>query len=592
MIVITATTRLARELRREYDREQMAAGLTSWPTANILPWAAWLSELWAAWLYSGQSTQGMRLLRPSEERAIWEDIVGSGEGTGLLQVAPTADAVLDAWNLLCEWNLSMDAAEWSDSTDSEAFHQWAIEFQLRCQKNAWLSGALLAGFVADRIQDGTLAVPDGIELAGFLELTPVRKRLLDSLAGRGVEVRELRVPDTTGETVRVALIDTDREIRAAARWSGRILESDPEALSPDFRIGVIVPDLGRCRSRVERLFAEEFHPGSRLQPDLDPRRLFNVSLGLPLSEYPIIATAFLILKMHPQDMPGIPIEAVGRLLRSPFIRGSDGAGSEWTRRALLDGALRLLREPEVSLAEVIGMAEEDSVPHHCPELVLQLRAWGEAWAALPPSQAPSDWAASLSGLLAAIGWPGDGSLTSADYQTMAVWNELLSELAGLDGVTGRIRLETAVGMLQRLAASRQFQPESDPAPVQILGVFEASGLEFDRLWLMGMHDGAWPGSAGPYPFLPFRLQRRFNLPRSSPDRELEFTPLLTAKLLASSPNIVVSYPEREDDSDLRVSPLFRSLPEVEAGDLELLGSDRYVEQLWTSSLTESLAARG
>ena len=594
MTVITATTRLARELRAEYDREQLAAGHSSWPTANILPWAAWLSELWDSWLYSGQGAGGLRLLRPSEERAIWENIVSSGEGSELLQVAPTADAALDSWNLLSEWDLSMDAAEWDDSTDSEAFYQWALEFQLRCQENAWVSGAQLAGFMTDRIEEGTVSVPDGIEWVGFMESTPVQKRLLDSLARRGVEVAERSVPDSMGDTVRVALIDSDREILAAARWSRRVLESDPEALSPDFRIGVIVPDLGRCRSKVERLFAEEFHPGGRLRPDLDSRRLFNLSLGLPLSEYPIIEAALLILKTQPQDMPGMPIEVVGRLLRSPFIHGAYAADAalaakaEWTGRGLLDGALRRLREPEVSFTDVIGMAEQDSAPHYCPGLASQLRAWEETWKALAPTEAPSDWAASLSHLLAAIGWPGDGSFTSAEYQTMTVWNEVLSEFAGLDRVAGRIRLEVAVGMLGRLTDSRQFQPESDPAPVQIMGVFEALGLRFDRLWMMGMHDGAWPGSTGPDPFLPFRLQRQFDLPRSSPERELEFTRRLTAMLLASSPKIVVSYPEREDDSDLRVSPLFDSFAEIETRDLGLIGSDRHVDRIWMSSLMESL----
>ncbi len=590
MTVITATIRLARELRQDSDRGQMAAGHLSWPTPRILPWGAWLSDLWNTWLYS-RPARKLRLLRESEERVIWEDIVGSGQGSALLQLGPTADAAIEAWNLLGHWNLSMDAAEWSDSTDSEAFHGWAVEFQRRCQRNHWLSGADLARFLADQVEAEMVPVPDAIEMAGFLELTPVQKKLIDALASRGVEISERRFPNSGGDAVRVGLINSDREIRAAAAWCRRILESDPEAGSAVFRIGVIVPDLGRCRSSVERLFAEEFHPGSSLRADHDSRRLFNLSLGIPLGEYPIVEAAFRILDIHPGVLP---IEAVGRLLRSPFVRGtgtvngSDDSGGEWTRRALLDGVLRSQGEPGVSIAEVIAMAESGSDLHHCPQLASQLRAWLKIWTDLEPTQAPSDWAAVFSRLLAAIGWPGDGPLTSAQYQTMTAWTEQLSEFAGLDRVTGRISSDSAAGMLHRLARSRQFQPESDPAPVQVLGVFEASGLRFDRLWIMGMHDGAWPVSAGPDPFVPFRLQRQFDLPRSSPARGLEFTRGLTARLLASSASIVVSYPEREDDSDLRVSPMFQTLQEVAAEDLGLRGSDSYVERLRVSSLMEIL----
>ena len=242
----------------------------------------------------------------------------------------------------------------------------------------------------------------------------------------------------------------------------------------------------------------------------------------------------------------------------------------------------------MSLADIIKMASRDDVLYRCPMLSSRLRSWSEARRSLRASQRPSDWAPALSRVLQAIGWPGDRSLNSSEYQTLEVWNELLSELAGLDSVTGRVPLDTAVGMLRRLASSRQFQPESEPAPVQILGVFESSGLRFDRLWIMGMHDNAWPAAPAPDPFLPFRLQRRFNLPRCSPDRELEFTQVLTTRLLASAPTIVVSYPQREDDSDLRVSPLFRALPEVEVSDLGLLASARYVEQLHGSSRMETL----
>ncbi len=585
MTLITATTRLSRELRQEYDRAQVTAGRSSWPTAHILPFTAWLSEVWDDWLYEGRAENDLRLLRPSEERVIWEDIVRSQADNLLLEVPATAGAALDAWNLRCAWNLPLDASEWTDSADSETFQVWAREFARRLSVNGWLSGAELPAFIADRIDEGTLPVPERVEIAGFLEPTPVQKRLFDSLTRRGTEVEERKVPDSTHDAVRVGMIDGDREIRAAAEWARRILETDAEAAASEFRIGIIVPDLGRCRTQIERVLAEEFHPRGHLRPELDPRRLFNISLGPPLNEYPLIEATFLILGTDPQE---IPIEAAGRLLRSPFIQG---ANEELTNRSLLDGVLRYFREPAVSLTDILGMAEKDDVPYRCPKLAAQLRMWLEWRKDLESPQIPSDWAPALSRLLQAIGWPGDGGLNSAQYQTTAAWNELLSEFAGLDSVAGRVRLPAAVGMLRHLAASRQFQPESDPAPVQILGVFEASGLQFDRLWIMGMHDGAWPASTGPDPFLPFRLQRRFDLPRSSPDRELEFTEALTARLLASAPAVVVSYPQRADDSDLRVSPLFSRLSEISTDDLGLLSPVRHVEQVLESSRLETLEDR-
>ena len=582
MTQITATTRLARELRYQYDQQQVAAGLSTWAAPDILPFAAWLRRLWTDGIYAGRSAEVPRLLRGSEERTMWEDIVGNQADSVLLEVAGTAEAAMNAWRLLCEWEVPLDSPEWGDSADSEVFQSWARQFRCRCDHKAWVSEAELAGSVASRIEAGTLSLPETVEVAGFLELTPVQQRVFNALSQRGVDVVGRPVPERVGEAVRIGLIDADREVRAAACWARRILETDPEAAVPDFRIGVIVADLERRRSRVEGIFAEECHPGYWLRPEMDRRRLFNISLGLPLTDYPIIAAAFRFLDVEPQQ---IRIEDAGRLLRSPFIARAD---VEWSSRALLDGALCAMREPLVSLNDLMHFAGTEGEPFGCPGLVEILGRWGTERESLNSLQLPSDWAASVSRLLAMVGWPGDRGLNSAEFQSIEVWNEVLSELAGLDGVLGRVRFERAIGMLRTLATARLFQPESEAAPIQILGVFEASGLRFDRLWIMGMHDLAWPGSTGPEPFLPLRLQRRLNLPRCSPERELAYTQVLTARLLASAPQIVVSHPDREADSDLRVSPLFSGLTQVSADALEVTATVRYLERLQASSRMETI----
>ena len=580
MTVITANLRLARELQREYDHEQEAAGRAFWPTPGILPLSAWLSEMWKEWLFSGQAETAARLLRPAEERAIWEYIIRSKTQNELLEVPKTAESALASWNLLCAWNLPLDAPDWKDQEDSETFLDWVEEFRHRCRRNGWLSGAELPAFVADLIERGDLPVLKQVEFAGFLEPVPDQQRLFDSLAERGTEVRQREFPDTAGKAVLLSLADAAREIGAAAEWARGILESEPEAADPDFRIGVVVPDLDGRRSQVERIFGETLHPRTRARQDLDPRRLFNISLGLPASECPIIETALLLLGTDPRN---IPIENAGRLLRSPFLQGSD---EELTGRALLDVELRSMGEPYVSLRDVIRLARGGNGTRQCPKLASQLATWMEQHQALQTSRMPSDWPPALSRFLQAVGWPGDRGIDSAEYQTLEVWRELLSELAGLDRVCGNISLGAAVGMLRRLGSARQFQPESEPAPVQILGLLEASGLRFDRLWIMGMHDNAWPAAPSPDPFLPFSLQRRFNLPRSSPDRELEFAGTLTDRLLSSAPTVIASYPRREGDSDLRLSPLLTALPEAVEADLGLSASVGYPELLRRSSRME------
>ena len=87
----------------------------------------------------------------------------------------------------------------------------------------------------------------------------------------------------------------------------------------------------------------------------------------------------------------------------------------------------------------------------------------------------------------------------------------------------------AVTLLADLAGEAIFQPETAEMPVQILEALQAAGSHFDALWVMGMTDSAWPAPAKPNPFLPRALQREFDLPHATPERELRFTTPVWAK---------------------------------------------------------------
>ena len=585
MILITATTRLAREFRRQHDQSQIAAGHSTWPAASVLPYSAWLSQLWQGWLYSGNAIPSPpKLLRLAEERGIWEDIIRSSPaGNELLQIGATAGAAIDAWSLACAWHVPLGAAEWNDTADTEAFRGWVVEFLERTEANNWLSGPQLAGVIIEKIQDGGIEVPGEIELAGFVDFTPEQDLVFRTLKDCGCEIRKRAPvrPDDHASAHRARWLDQDAEVHAAAAWARQILEGlGADHVTGHIPVGFIVPDLAAYRSRIERVFTEAFHPGTQMSPERDAERVFNISLGPALADYPIIEAAFLILGTNPES---VPVDAAGRLIRSPFIAG---ASTERTPRGLLDAALRGLREPVVRADDIRTLATKDDSPHACPELAASLDRWLDALSGIESPQMPSDWAATLARLLNSIGWPGEGTLSGAEYQTALAWRKVLAEFASVDGSSGPVGRHEAIERLRRLAADRQFQPESEPAPIQVLGVFEASGLEFDHLWIMGVHDGAWPGPPRGNPFVPLRLGRQLGMPGSSPAIALDNARLLTAKMLGSSPQVIVSYPGHEGDSELRPSPLFSALPEARADELGIPVHTPYVESLRSGSAIE------
>jgi probable DNA repair protein len=582
---VTATNRLARELAWLHDREQMARGLSAWPSARTAPYGGWLAGLWKAWLLSSGSGRQLELLAPSAERLVWEEVIGGHGGHGgygranrrngdlaealdvfgVFDTRATAGVAMEAWSLLSEWDLPIDdpdaALEWSDTPDTETFLAWVRDFRQRLGARGWITASQLPRFIGERLDALEIAISGPVEFSGFLDRTPARAFLVEALERAGVRTIESfpgAIDRSNAGASAVRALDEADEVRLAARWARRELERvmAEGVPSPAGRVpvGIVVPELSRYRSRLERVLTETFHPETRLDPGADPHRAFNLSLGPAFADHPAVAAALRVLGCRPDR---IGLEDAGALLRSPFLRGGR---SESSPRAAIDRKLGERREPEVAASHILRLARESAAP--LPELIRALTLWSREYTDPVPDPAPSRWASTFSSILGALGWPGDSPIPSALYQTVAAWEELLREFSGLDVVAGRMDRSRAVRVLGRMAAERQFQVEGERAPVQVLGILEAIGMRFDRLWVMGADDTAWPRRAAPNPFLPVVLQKRFGLPRSSPEIELETARTIENALLGSARRTLVSFPGRSGDVECRPCLFASALPEV------------------------------
>jgi probable DNA repair protein len=146
----------------------------------------------------------------------------------------------------------------------------------------------------------------------------------------------------------------------------------------------------------------------------------------------------------------------------------------------------------------------------------------------------------------------------------------------------------ALALLRRLASETLFQPRSGDAPVQVLGLYEANGLNFDHLWVMGLHGSAWPDAARPDPFLPLSLQREHGLPHCDPERERAWAEQMTMDLAASAPSVIFSHPGREGTEELLCSPLIEDFESVDATLLEAAAFESWGQSIRRSGTLESV----
>ncbi|MFA9459216.1 PD-(D/E)XK nuclease family protein [Thiohalorhabdus sp. Cl-TMA] len=561
--VLSATNRLARTLRRAYQQRQLEAGRAAWPSPDALPWEAWLQRCWTD-ARDFAALPGM-LLGPGQELTLWEAVMAAdAELPEGFRVAGTAPLVQEAWTLVHQWRLDQaagpgDSQEAAASVDASAFRRWRGAFERRLARGGWITRAQLPDRLAAAFREGALPPPRRLVLAGFDERSPQQAHLLDVLEALGTEVAGAPEPRPGSESPAARLApypDRDAEIRAAAAWARHELEAGAEG-----PVGIVVPDLGEVRAPLERALLDTFHD-PLTHPERAPDELaFNLSLGQPLAEVPVLHAALSVLSLVVDELP---ITEAGALVRSPYLEASEaeaGARVRLDLRLRRRGGQGVDRSVVAQLAAATGAGGKPAA-HGCPRLAGALGRARRRLEALPAHRPPSAWAETFADLLGDLGWPGERTLDSVEFQAVGAWRErVLEPMAALDGVSGPVPLHEALRRLRRLAGEAVFQPRSNPeAPVQVLGILEAAGLEFDRLWLLGMHEGAWPQPPRPNPFLPRRLQRQQGLPRATPERELAFAERTMQRLLASAPVVVASYPERgARDEELQPSPLVAGL---------------------------------
>jgi len=548
-IVVTSNTRAARSLRQAYSELQVASGKSAWPTPDIVPWSAWLHRMWQEQIFRSPG-EFSALLNAHQEQVLWERIVSIDRGA--LDTTAVAAQCMRAWKLLHAYRIPRDAATFNRRADSSAFYRWSNFYSNLCSRNGWTDEARLL----DQIHQAAIEELTNRELAlwGFDALNSQQQSFIDVLTASGSRIHLLQIEAQPSTPVRIELDDATSELRLAAAWARERISEQPHS-----RVGIVVPDLEHVRPTVERLFLEALHPEAMTITGVERRRAFEISMGVPLPQVPIVDAAFSVLSLAAWPQP---LESVSRILRSPFL----GTEEELAGRALLDVFIRKKGATELSLPSLQNFAEQRS---GCGRFSFALKHLIAALSKLPGKLAPSRWGREIVELLTTAGWPGNRGESSAEHQARRAFADLLSGFARLDLVLDPLDLPSMVRALNRLADETIFQPENLGAPIQIVGLLESAGSEFDSLWIAGMHAAAWPPESSPSPFLPLDAQRTKSVPGSSPAERLQYAHLISGRLLRSAKSIVISSPRREGDVELTPSPLFVDFKCV---DEQLLGN--------------------
>ena len=543
-VVVTANRRLARELSLAWGNMQLAGGRTTWLTPAIFPWQGWLARL----LASADDPAAMRRrLDAAGSAMLWERCLARRMPEGVLGVNGVVRQAVTAWSRLCDWDVGVPALlSTASSEDEKAFAGAAADYVDLLETGNWTDGPGLAQHVLDAIEQGVIAPPSRVTMAGFDRRSPLADRLLETVSRRGCEVvlRDSPPPAATPEIA--GFEDARSEMRAAGAWARQVLEEDPAA-----RVAIVCAGLETTAERSVRCIREGLMPGWQLA-GATPLKALEVSYGRRLSDYPAVAAALRLLRWTARGLSGAELSP---LIMSPFfISGPEGS------RERLELSLRELPDREWTpdgFAQAFGGESTEPAGTGFAELVGQVREIAEhADSQLPPSACIGI----VDRLLADCGWPGDRSLDSVEYQLVNRWRELLNEFARLESVAPTLTLAEAIRRIEGLAADTLWQPEAEPGIVQVLGPLEAAGMSFDAVWIAGMDTGNWPPPSRPAPFISVELQRQRKMPDATPADTLDYARRTLRRLIGSAPRCVLGWSRVEDDTELIRSTLIDEFP--------------------------------
>ncbi len=572
-LVITANARAARALRGRYADQLERAGHRVWPAPRILDYDSWLQELWRELLLSG--SEDRLLLNSLQEHSLWLRIVTPAvRQRSLISSDGVAALAQEAYALLADYGVvdRIAGQPWGAAdSEVELFRQWARSFRAECSRKGWIARNDLPAALSRALDSGQLALPSMVGWLGFDRITAAQQQLIAAAERAGSEVRYLTRAAAGSRSWLYTAATAADELTACAQWCREQLER-----APGLRIGVVVPDLQRNRAEIERTFLRLLAPESlSVLAAPAPSLPFEFSLGAPLAHMPLPRSGLLMLRwlVHPLSQA-----EVSWLLLSGFLAEA-GSPADDLAMARCDAALReKALASEVSLQQWIRDAGRARIG-----LAQRLRQALERLRRESTSATPRNWCSLAQDLLDLAGWTGPRAADSVQFQTWTSWQRLLEQVASLDLTIGRVDFDAFLRTLEQAAAESIFAPESEEAPVQVSGVYESSGQQFDALWFLNADDTQWPPRGKPHPLLPVGLQREMSMPHASPEIGWQLATAVTGRVQGSAPACVFSYALQNETAELRCSPLLLDLPRSSFRDMASHTPGSYVPVIDTFS---------
>jgi len=549
-LILTVNQRMARTLLQEYSQWQLRHGNSVWEKPLVFTPAAW----WQRCLL--QNVASGSLLNHAQQQTIWRRIIRNDlkqRKYALLQVDATVKQALKAYAGLCDYLIDPDSSAspylyTAATPEEQAFKRWYSAYMEYCTSHSYMDPQRLGTYVQEQFSQGVFPPPAELWLVGFDEVAPQLRAFTQTLAQKGTQIVVPDIEHKNSFSEVYACADPIAELELVAHWAYT-------HIARGHSVGVIVPELERYQSSIERVFRQYETTYGTENIEL------NLSVGQPLSQYGVIQAALRLLQVEePLDL-----DEFGYLLRSPWFNGGQHQMDE---HAEAEAFLRTCARPRANIDTYTRLLRQKGYFHSGIESIC---ATLKHLVDIKERKAPTTWLETFSETLQKVGWPGDYPPDSQMYQVLRAWEEqILPLFASLTPVEPKMSRMEAARQLQRLCADSVFQAAARDKRLHIVGLLEGVALACDAVWVTGLHDQVLPSALNYNTFIPVAIQKHYAMPRASMEREMEFCTRLLQQLHALAPEVNFSYARCAEDGSVRGASPF--LPVAQSGTEQWLKS--------------------
>ncbi len=466
----------------------------------------------------------LQLLSPSQERALWEEVLQELSGT-TVPLDAHVEGLMAAAHRATQSTMSLSRSAVSE--EEQLLVRALTEVRSRCAARKLLSLRLAPPEALQFLRD----VPPPL-IAGEPRLSALQEALRTQLW----QATGLLAPDPSAPAAEPSLRrlpGLEDELSACARWCMERVRADSGA-----RLLVVSactePSLAVQGELLWRHLAGPGHGFGEVR-----RQVLAVEGGAPLTQISLIRDALLALQCLE---PALDTEQLYALLRSPYF--DFGSQAElWSLQGYLE-EWALARWSTHDLRTALATISEDAPA--AGRLLNWLEGLRDA-AGSDSRRATGEWARCFSDALAAAGFNRRNVLDTGEHQRFQRWGELLDEFAALDAVHAPLEASRALNLLRRLAAAGRHQASSGDAAITFTATFTDPLLDYDGIWVLGLAESRWPAAPRPDAYVALQEQRACHWPQASvTERRAQASWVLT-RWQQRTPHLVLSYPEREGD---------------------------------------------